>query len=259
MTLNNKRATLRFYEELNDFLSPSYRKRPIDYWFNGERSIKDVIESLGVPHVEVDIILVNGQSVGFDYLLKHKDNVSVYPVFETLNISGLTHLREAPLREVRFILDVHLGKLDRYLRTLGFDTLYQNDNDDNEIVRLSLLEQRIILTRDIGLLKIKMVTHGYFVRSQLPREQIKEVLDHFDLYDAIQPFTRCIRCNGPLKPVDKATVMPLLEPLTKQYFEVFTRCTSCGQVYWEGSHLAKMNRFIEAIKAHRTPKDHPTA
>ena len=218
------------------------------YPFGGMPSIKDAIEAIGVPHVKVDLILVNSQPVDFGYRLKNNDYVSVYPVFETLEISGVSPLRKKPLREVKFILDVHLGKLARYLRMVGFDTLYRNDNDDNEIIRISLAEQRIILTRDIGLLKVKSVTHAYFVRDQNAKGQLVEVLNRFDLHGAIEPFSRCIKCNGKLESVEKEEVLQQLEPLTKKYFDKFRRCAQCHSIFWEGSHFERMQSFIAAIK-----------
>ena len=150
----DKAANFRFYEELNDFLPENKRKIEYSYAFYGTPAVKDAIEAEGVPHTEVDLILVNGKSVGFDYLLQHSDRVSVYPVFETLDISPVIRLREKPLRESKFILDVHLGKLTKLLRRLGFDSNYRNDYSDPEIVNISLKEKRIILTRDRGILKI---------------------------------------------------------------------------------------------------------
>jgi uncharacterized protein with PIN domain len=243
-----KQATFRFYEELNDFLPANKKKVEFLYQFAGNPSVKDIIEAIGVPHVEIDLILVNGVSVDFKYILKDKDRVSVYPVFETIGISGVTHLRDKPLRETKFILDVHLGKLAKYLRMLGFDTLYRNDNDDPEIICISLAENRIILTRDIGLLKVKSVTHAYFVRSQHPKEQIKEILKYFDLYQSIDPFNRCIKCNGQLEPVEKEKIIQQLEPLTIKYFNSFYRCNNCQCIFWEGSHFEHMQSFIQTIQ-----------
>lgn len=243
-----KQATFRFYEELNDFLPLDKRKVNFAHTFQGEPSIKDVIENIGVPHVEVDLILVNGKSVNFKYLLQNKDSVSVYPVFETLNISSVTHLREKPLREMKFILDVHLGKLAKYLRILGFDTFYRNNCDDPEIIRISLDEQRIILTRDLGLLKVKKVTHGYYIRNQQPLEQLREVMNYFDLFDLIQPFTRCAKCNGFLQLTAKSEIDDQLEPLTRKYFDKFYRCANCRSIFWEGSHYARLKSVIDTVK-----------
>lgn len=244
----SKKVTFRFYEELNDFLPQDKTKAAFLYFFNGNPSIKDVIEAIGVPHVEVDMILVNRKSVDFKYILKDNDLVSVYPVFETLDISGISHLRHKPLRKTKFILDVHLGKLAKFLRMFGFDSTYQNDYDDEKIIEISLSEHRIILTRDIGLLKVKTVSHGYWIRNQKPNEQLIEVLKYFDLYNAIDPFNRCIACNGQLKLVEKDKIQNKLEPLTRKFFNVFYKCSNCEGIFWKGSHYEKMIKFIEEAK-----------
>jgi uncharacterized protein len=241
-------ATFRFYEELNDFLRADRFKTAFTYRFEGTPSVKDAIEAIGVPHVEVDLILVNGESVGFAHRLKNNDYISVYPLFKTLDISDISHLSN-PLQGIpKFILDVHLGKLAKYMRLLGFDTMYRNDNDDPEIIRIGLDEQRNILTRDIGLLKVKTVTHGYWIRNQQPKAQLTEVLNHFNLYGFINPFSRCVKCNGSLEEVTKDSIIEQLEPLTIKYFFNFYRCSECGTIFWEGSHFDKMVEFVKNVK-----------
>jgi len=244
----HKTAQFRFYEELNDFLSHAKKKSLFSYDFEGNPSIKDAIEALGVPHTEVDLILVNGESVPFSYHLQDGDMVSVYPVFESMDITPVTHLREKPLRKPKFILDVHLGKLAKFLRMLGFDTLYENYYDDSEIVRIAQEQKRIILTRDVSLLKMNAVTHGYWIRSQDPVKQLQEVILRFDLFTNIRPFYRCIDCNGMVKKTPKEAILDTLEPKTKSYYDKFFRCASCGKVYWEGSHFSRMKKFIENVK-----------
>jgi len=243
----SKHATFRFYEELNDFLSRGQKKTDIPYPFSGNPAVKDAIEALGVPHTEVDLILVNGTSVTFGYHLADGDRVSIYPVFESLDISTATHLRAKPLREPRFILDVHLGRLARYLRLFGFDSLYENAYEDTEILTIAKSQKRTILTRDVKLLKNRAVTHGYWIRSQKPRKQVVEVIGRFDLSGSIQPFHRCITCNGIVEMVDKETVADRLEPKTLHYFDEFYRCTCCGKIYWKGSHYDHMSAFAESI------------
>lgn len=236
---------LRFYEELNDFLSNDRQKIRFTYQVAPKTSVKDVVESLGVPHPEIDLILVNGKSVDFLYQVQNDDNISVYPVFEKLDISEIIRLRPAPLRNMRFILDVHLGKLAKHLRLLGFDTDYQNDRTDAEIVMQSLKEHRLILTRDIGLLKHKKITHGHWMRNTDPEKQLDEVLTQFDLYRLCQPFTRCLECNSLLTPVLKENIVAELLPMTSQYYENFMRCSGCGRIYWEGTHYQKLKKFVE--------------
>lgn len=241
-------ARFRFYEELNDFLSEEKRKIVFNHQFAKGSSVKDIIESLGVPHTEVDLILINGESVNFSYQVKSGDYVSVYPVFELLDITPLIRLRPVPLRNTRFMLDVHLGKLARYLRLLGFDTRYEKNLDDADIINAAVKERRIILTRDIGLLKQKKVTHGYFLRQTDPKKQIVEILDHFDLVAKCQPFSRCLECNGKLISIknDNAALHAVPEQV-KTFQEKFFQCKDCARIYWQGTHYKKLAAFVEEI------------
>jgi uncharacterized protein len=250
---NDPRAEFRFYEELNDFLPPEKRKVAFDYPLARRASVKDIIEALGVPHTEVEVILANGESVDFGYIVVDGDRISVYPMFEGLDIRPLLKLRDAPLRRPRFVLDCHLGRLARYLRQFGFDTLYRNDYDDDELARISAHEHRILLTRDRSLLKRRIITHGYFVRHTDPRKQLDEVLTRFDLYADIEPFGRCTRCNGHVVSVDKNSIIDRLEPKTRAYFDDFWQCSSCGQIYWEGSHFHKMKALTDELDPPPTP------
>lgn len=247
-----KQVTIRFYAELNDFLPSGKKKVAFSHSFKGNPAVKDVIESIGIPHTEIDMILVNGNSVDFGYLLKNNDYISVYPVCETFDISGVTHLRDKPLRNTKFILDLHLGKLAKYLRMCGFDTLYQNDYDDETIIQISNATHRIILTRDVGLLKTGSVSYGYFIRSQQPGQQLAEVLKHFDLFKTVEPFNRCIKCNGNLQSIEKQTILHQLEPNTSKYFDKFFICSQCCNIFWEGSHFERMKSFINNILAQQS-------
>lgn len=247
-----RKSEFRFYEELNDFLPPEKRKRAFNYHFNGSPAIKDVIEAIGVPHVEVDLLLVDGESVGFDHQLTGGERVAVYPEFERLDISPLNRLRLRPLRVPRFVLDVHLGTLARYLRMLGIDALYRNDYADTEIVRIASDEKRAILTRDRGLLKRAEVTRGYWLRQMQPREQLREVVRVFDLDRQIRPFSRCMTCNGELEEVDKTLVIDELPRHVQATVSRFAKCLSCGKIYWAGSHFQRMRRFIELLGLSQT-------
>ncbi|HBY96900.1 MAG: Mut7-C ubiquitin/RNAse domain-containing protein [Ardenticatenaceae bacterium] len=242
-----RQAHFRFYAELNDFLPPDRRKRTFSHQFVGRVSAKDMIEAFGVPHTEVDLILANGESVDFSYLVQDGDRVSVYPVFESIDITPLVRVRPHPLREVRFVLDTHLGKLATYLRLLGFDTLYRNDFSDEELAQLSSSEGRILLTRDRGLLKHSRVTHGYYVRDTAPRRQLGEVLRRFDLFGSLAPLQRCLRCNTLLQPVAKEVISDRLPPRTKQYYHEFRICQGCGRIYWKGSHYKRMLQLIGSV------------
>ncbi|NIQ01619.1 MAG: Mut7-C ubiquitin/RNAse domain-containing protein [Nitrospinaceae bacterium] len=244
------RYQLRFYEELNDFLPPGQSRVPFFHQDSRSRPIQAVIESLGVPASEVDLILANGRSVPFSYLPREGDRISVYPMFEALDISTVTRLQSRPLRRTRFILDVHLGKLARYLRMMGLDSLYRNNYSDDEIVRIMQRERRIILTRDRGLLGRKTVTHGYFLRSTHPRRQAVEVLRRFDLMNGLQPFTLCIECNTSLGPVHPDRIDHLLPPAVLQTFQEYYHCIDCGRVYWEGSHAQRMKQLVRELQWH---------
>lgn len=206
-----------------------------------------MIEAIGVPHSEVDVVFVNGESVDFNYRLRDGDDVAVYPVFESFDISAVTRLRAKPLRETRFIADVHLGKLTSLLRLMGFDTYYRNNLDDPEIIDIAEKQGRIILTRDIGLLKHKRVTRGYWVRRTDHEAQAEEVVRRFQLEDSVRPFTRCARCNGILEEVDKEVVKNDLPPKSGKHYTRFFKCFSCGQIYWRGSHYPKLLKKMERI------------
>ncbi len=238
---------LRFYAELNDLLPRERRYRAFRYPLDRCASVKDIIEACGVPHTEVDLVLVNGDSVGFGHAAAPEDRISVYPVFESLDITPLLRVRPEPLRVTRFVVDGHLGRLAAYLRLFGFDTAYTNDPLDEDLARVSHDEHRILLTRDRGLLKRSLVTHGYCVRSAYPRQQIAEVVRRFDLAGAIALGTRCARCNGLLDPVDKAAIADQLQPLTRRHYASFSRCRKCGHIYWRGSHYARIERLAQDV------------
>lgn len=251
-------AVFRFYAELNDFLPPAQRYQDIHHTFKGPASVKDRIESLGPPHPEVELILVNGAAVGFDYLVQQGDRIAVYPRFHNLPVEG-PPLRPPPPQPARFILDAHLGKLARLLRMLGFDASYHNDIDDDVLVQQAQAEDRILLTRDRGVLKYSQVVHGYCLRSLAPSAQLIEVLHRYELADEIEPFQRCMACNGVLVPVSKAAILHLLEPKTKLYYNEFRRCQECGQIYWKGSHFERMEKLVERYRRlERPPKTDDT-
>ena len=241
-------AEFRFYEELNDFLPADRRKRSFPYHFRGTPSVKDTVEAIGVPHTEVDLVLVNGESVAFDHLLAGGERVAVYPVFERLDISPVTRLRPEPLRTTRFVVDVHLGTLARYLRLLGFDALWRNDLEDVDIIKRSLDERRIILTRDLGILKDGRVTHGYWLRGVDPMDQVEEVVRAFDLGHKLNPYTRCMECNGALQPISRREAAPRVPLQVFLVYRDFHQCVDCGRVYWPGSHQQHLEAVIERAR-----------
>ncbi len=240
-------SEFRFYAELNDHLANDRRGRSFGHSFLGTPSVKDAVESIGVPHTEVDLILVNDRAVGFSHRLRGEERVAVFPVFERFDISESTRLRPHPLRSIRFIADVHLGRLARYLRMVGFDTAYQTTLSDPEIIRMSGRDRRIILTRDRGLLRDGRVTHGYLVRHTHATCQLREVVDQFHLSRHFSPFTRCLPCNGLIEPIESDKVG---ERAPKAILDTHTRffeCQLCGRVYWQGSHVHRMVRMLEEL------------
>jgi uncharacterized protein with PIN domain len=243
-------ATFRCYEELNDFLPPARRKRSFELAFDGTPAVKDLIEAIGVPHTEVDLILIDGVSVGFGHLLKGGERVAVYPRFERFDVSSVTRLRPQPLRgEPRFVLDVHLGKLARHLRLLGFDAVYDKSAGDAEIAERSAAEGRIVLTRDRGLLKRSAVTHGLWVRNTDPRRQLAEVVDALDLRSRVKPFARCMACNGLLEEVTEESVRSRLPEGVRGRYPAVARCAACGRLYWPGTHYRRLSRIVEEALA----------
>ncbi len=253
MAMRGNQVTFRFYAELKDFLAGKADSGRVVRTFDESPSVKDQIEACGIPHTEVDLILANGESVGFDYRLRHGDAISVYPVFESFDVAAVSRVRPTPLREMRFVVDVNLGKLVRYLRLLGFDTASDGRLGDAELVQISVDQRRVLLTKDRPLLKRAAVTHGYLVRSVDPGEQILEVVRRFDLGRLIEPFARCMECNGLIESVSKAEIEHRLEPLTKRYFDEFRRCSSCERVFWRGSHYEYLSRVVAAVRNAASP------
>lgn len=242
-------ATFRFYADLNDFLPVQYRQKSFSYpAYDGTQSIKHLIESIGVPHTEAELIMVNGEFIDFTYLVQAGDQISVYPAFTSTDIRPPIPLRPPLPNPVRFLLDNHLGKLARYLRLLGFDTLYfSNQYDDAQLAQLAQDEGCILLTRDRGLLKRSQVIHGYCLRSRDPQEQVLSVLHRYQLSDQIDAWHRCLRCNGRLHPVDKELILDHLQPKTKLYYDQFRNCEICKQIYWKGSHYKRLQTFLDEI------------
>lgn len=220
-----------------------------DYVFKGTPSVKDTIEAIGVPHPEVDLILIDDKSVGFDHLLNGGERVAVYPMFERLDITPLTRLRPRPLRDPCFVLDVHLGKLARYLRLLGFDAIYDRKYVDASIAAISSEERRILLTRDKGLLKRSEVDRGYWLRNTVPRLQIAEVLQAFDLKSAVRGFTRCMVCNHTLETVAESSVRAALPAGLRGRFDRVSSCAGCGRLYWPGSHYDRLVDLVSHLIA----------
>ena len=241
-------AEFRFYEELNDFLPAPRRKRTFRHSFDGTPAVKDTVEALGVPHTEIDLILVDGRSVRFSHRLHGGERVAVYPMFERFDLRPLYRLRPRPLRRPRFVLDVHLGTLARWLRLLGLDASYQRECDDAQLAAISARERRILLTRDVGLLKRSAVTRGHWVRATDPLRQIEEVIRAFSLQKDLQPFSRCTACNGVLRPAQRAEIAGRVPPRVHARFRRFVQCPRCDRIYWRGSHYARLEALARLLR-----------
>lgn len=246
-----REVEFRFYEELNDYLPLELRKRTFVRSIAGTPAVKDAIEAIGVPHTEIDLILVDGRSVRFNHQLRGGERVAVYPEFERFDITPIHRLRPRPLREPRFVADVHLGALARYLRLLGFDTRYENHLADAELAALTARERRILLTRDVGLLKRKAVVRGQWLRDRDPERQLEEVVDALQLARALRPFTRCMICNGRLSPLSRVAAATLVPPRAYRRYRVFLRCAQCGRVYWRGTHYKRLQELVARITRKR--------
>lgn len=235
----------RFHGDLPFFLGKKNSTEPIAKTLREKTSVKDAIESCGVPHPEVDLIRCNGVSVPFEHQLMADAIVDVYGVIDSPAAAGEALQQR---RVTKFVADGHLGKLARDLRLLGFDVAYTPHAPDSALAA-SCSDDRALLTRDRRLLMHKIVRHGYCPRSHDPDRQIIEVMRRFNLAELVTSYTRCLQCNGLLVKVDKAEVFDQLEPLTKVYYENFRRCSECGKIYWSGSHFGKLEARLEGILA----------
>lgn len=244
-------ATFRFYEELNDFLAPPLRRREFSCLCARAATTKHMIEALGVPHTEVELILVNGESVGFDRVLEEGDRVAVYPKFEAIDVTPMLRVRPAPLRVVRFVADAHLGGLAHLLRLAGFDTLYDNHYADEAIEALAAAEGRIVLSRDRELLKRRTITHGCYVRALKPQEQLREIVGRLDLVRSIRPFRLCLTCNAPLRSLDRSEALGRVPDGVFERQTRFVTCDVCKRIFWEGSHWSRMRALVDSLAENR--------
>lgn len=240
-------VTLRFYAELNDFLPLGRRQRDWPVPFLPPAPARHLIESCGVPHTEVEVILRRGESIGLEAPVEAGDRLAVYPMFESFDVRPLLRLRSRPLRRPQFLADAHLGALARRLRLLGFDTVWHNDLGDQALARLAAAEQRILLTRDRRLLMRQAVTHGCYLRSGSTASQLAELIRRLQLCAEIDPFTRCTRCNGLLMPLSPDAAAAEIPARVRERHAEFWRCRGCGRIYWKGTHWEAMRRQIASI------------
>jgi uncharacterized protein with PIN domain len=238
-------ATFRFYSELNDFLPRERRGRQITTPCARMATTKHMIEALGVPHTEVELLLVNGESAGLDLLLEEGDRVAVYPRFTRFDVASLAPAPSLPPGRIRFVADAHLGGLARLLRMAGFDTIYDNGLRDDQVEVLAVEEERVVLTRDRELLKRRTIDYGCYVRALKAQAQLREVFERLGLAERARPFTRCLHDNALLRFVAKDAVRDRLPPQVAATQEEFSTCDVCGRVYWKGSHWQRMSELLE--------------
>jgi len=257
-------VTFRFYGDLNDFLSPGYRQRSLPFKFDVAPAVKDTIESFGVPHVEVRIILINQQTAGFDYIIQPGDYISVFPEFgnyvndNLFERSGIILVNgymdtHSGLNQPCFIADGHLGKLVKYLRMLGVDVRYHKQATDEWLIRQALTYNRILLTRDFGLLRDRRLKMGHYVRYVNWPQQVIEIVHRFRLMPlaAYQYFSRCLKCNVQLKSISKEQVKPYVPQKVWHQFEIFYTCCVCGRFYWPGGHYRRMRKRLNELLAEK--------
>ena len=245
-------ATFRFYQELGDFLPRERRGRTFATECAHRSTTKHMIEALGVPHTEVEMVLVNGKESGFDRALEEGDHIAVYARFELLEVGphggqGPERLRERPRGRMRFVADSHLGALARLLRMAGYGTLYDNHYHDDEVEELAGRDDRIVLTRDRELLKRRSIVHGCYIHALEPAQQLRELFERLELPDGARPFSLCLHCDAVLRAVDKASVIERLPPSVRAQHDSFTTCDTCQRVYWKGSHYKRMTQFLADV------------
>jgi len=235
--MSQAQAVVIIGPELRLFLRPGHRAAPVTVALDGTSTLGHVVESLGIPLPEAGRLLVNGEPAAPGYRPCHADVVTVEAV-----------RRPQQLASARFVLDVHLGTLARRLRLVGVDAAYRNDADDDALIEQANADRRVLLTRDRGLLRRRALWLGAYVRGARPDDQLRDVLDRFR--PPLAPWTRCPACNGPLSPAAKAAVAPALLPGTRRTYQTFSRCRSCGQVYWHGAHSKRLEQIIDsAVRA----------
>lgn len=240
----------RFYGELNDLLPRSRQGREYGTGITLRSSLFDAVQSQGVPHTEVSLLLLNGEEAGWELLLEPGDRLSVYPKLHHFPLDRSQSLIAPPATTPpRFVADVHLGRAATYLRLLGLDTLYWGeDPGDAALARVADEEQRVLLSCDRGLLMHRRVRWGQLLRSRRPAEQIEEILQRYDLHGAVLPFSRCMACNGVLEHAPGEAIAEKAPPLVRKRFglarEYYRLCPTCGRLYWPGTHWDRMGKLL---------------
>jgi len=243
---------ITFRGNLSELLRRELKGRErLEYALNRRASVKDVIEACGVPHTEVGRLTADGREISFAYLVNDCERVGVYPSCPPVDVMLPTLLRPRALSGINFAVDANVGKLASLLRMAGFDTFYRNYVSDQELMDVAIREERILLSKDKGLLKRKGIVFGHLVREIVPARQLAEIVEFFGLKDRLRPFSRCLQCNGLLLEVEKLAIIDRLEPLTKKYYNSFCQCSQCGNIYWPGSHRENMVKILYGCCSYR--------
>jgi hypothetical protein len=241
---------LRFYEELNDYLPPGKRKVEFEHAFEGHLSILDLLRVFNIPPEKVDLVLADGTSVDFSHRLRDGERISLYPVFELLDIRSVSRLRPIPLRETKFLAGAGLHGLARHLRLCGFDTCERENAGPDELIRLAEAEGRILLLRGAGVSRQGAASRIWCARVGKPRLQLLEVLEGLDLFRSIIPLSRCPSCNHPLGLSGKQGEEQAGQPARP--LQLPLRCFSCGRQLGQGPHFDRLLRWLERVTGSRT-------
>ncbi len=237
--------TIALSEGLRGLLRHGLIDDPIEYRLERRASIKDIVESLGIPHTEIGTIQVGNRTTDFAFLPGPGQRIRVSEITPPFDVTRPSLLRPAPLETIRFVVDVNVGRLAALLRLTGFDVAYGNSLDDSHIAKLAHCENRVVLTKNRALLKRSKIVFGRLVRAMQPENQLIETLQFFGLTGPHNLFSRCLLCNRELKPVAKADILHRLEPKTKKYFNTFKTCPDCNRIYWRGSHCDTMAAMLK--------------
>ncbi|MER5867477.1 Mut7-C RNAse domain-containing protein [Kitasatospora sp. NPDC002040] len=227
-----------FAPELHLFVGARRREGRTAVLTDGSSTLGHVVESLGVPLTEVGSLLTDDRVLTAGHVPVDGEQISVGAVVRPQQLAG----------PARFLLDVHLGTLARRLRLLGIDAAYESvDIGDPALAKRSAAEQRVLLSRDRGLLHRRELWAGAYVYSHRPADQLRDVLSRFA--PPLAPWTRCTACNGVLHEADKTEILAQIEDGTERAYDVFAKCGDCGQVYWRGAHHSQLSEIVAAAVA----------
>jgi uncharacterized protein len=233
MIMAGSTVRVQVAESLRFLLALRHRRDEVTVAIDEVSSLGHVVESLGVPRTEIGALLVDGRVAAPADQPRHGAVIEVQPV-----------RRPQRVADPRFVADVHLGTLARRMRLLGLDVAYRNDAADDELVAQAVEEGRILLTQDRGLLRRRALPAGAYVRGSRPDDQLRDVLDRFD--PPLDPWSRCLACNGRLEAVARRQVRHLLEEGTRRSYTQFSRCRECGRPYWRGAHARRLEAIVAA-------------